>query len=99
MVSGARWPTTQVETGGSQELAAPRLWGRGKALPFLKIMQTLLSSVQPLQVLHHLLHVLLGVTVLDIGKPAAAHTNDNRHHQHEVLEVIMACHCQKGSAW
>lgn len=45
MILGARQPTTLVETVGSQELAASGLWGRGRALPFLKVMQTLLSSV------------------------------------------------------
>lgn len=61
-------------------------------------MQTLLSSVQSFQILHHFLHVLLRVTVLDIGKPAATHTNHDRYHQHEVLQVIVASHCQAGRA-
>ena len=60
--------------------------------------QGLRSPLESLQVLHHLLHVLLGVTVLDIGKPAATHTNNDRYHQHEVLEVVMAGHCQRGRA-
>lgn len=59
------------------------------SLPFLKVMERLLSSVKPLEVFHHLLHVLLRVAVLDIGKPAASHSDDNGHHQHEVLQVVV----------
>lgn len=58
-------------------------------------MERLLSPVETLQVLHHLLHVLLGVAVLDVGEPAAAHTDDNGHHQHEVLEVVVTGHCKR----
>lgn len=42
----------------------------------LEIMQTLLGSLQALQVFHHLLHVVLRVAVLDVGKPAATHAYD-----------------------
>lgn len=58
-------------------------------------MKTLLSSLQPLQVLHHLLHVVLGVTVLDVGKPAATHADDYGHNQHEVFQVVMTVHCER----
>lgn len=51
--------------------------------------------METLQVLHHLLHVLLGVAVLDVGKPAAAHADDDGHHQHEVLEVVVTSHCKR----
>lgn len=51
--------------------------------------------METLQVLHHLLHVLLGVAVLDVGEPAAAHANDDGHHQHEVLEVVVTSHCKR----
>lgn len=55
-------------------------------------MQTLFSSLQALQVFHHLLHVVLRVAVLDVGKPAATHAYDYRHDQHEVLQVVMSIH-------
>lgn len=58
-------------------------------------MQRLLSPVETLQVLHHLLHVLLGVAVLDVGEPAATHADDNGHHQHEVLQVVVTSHCKR----
>lgn len=58
-------------------------------------MQRLLSPVETLQVLHHLLHVLLGVAVLDVGEPAATHADDDGHHQHEVLEVVVTSHCKR----
>lgn len=61
-------------------------------------MKTLLSSLQALQVLHHLLHVVLGVTVLDIGEPAATHADDDGHDQHEVFQVVMTVHCEEQSA-
>lgn len=64
-------------------------WAHAESLPFLKVMERLLSSVKPLEVFHHLLHVLLRVAVLDIGKPAATHSDDNRHHQHEVFQVVV----------
>lgn len=62
-------------------------------LLLLQVMKTLLSPLQTLQVLHHLLHVVLGVAVLDIGEPAATHSYDYRHHQHEVLQMVMPVHC------
>lgn len=55
-------------------------------------MQTLFSSLQALQVFHHLLHVVLRVAVLDEGEPAATNANDYRHYQHEVLQVVMSIH-------
>lgn len=58
----------------------------------LQVMQTLLSSLQALEVFHHLLHVVLRVAVLDVGKPAATHAYDDRHYQHEVLQVVMSVH-------
>lgn len=59
--------------------------GGKKPSLLLEIMQTLLSSLQALQVFHHLLHVVLRVAILDVGKPAATHAYDYRHYQHEVL--------------
>lgn len=64
-------------------------------LPLLQVMERLLCPVETLQVLHHLLHVLLGVAVLDVGEPAAAHADDDGHHQHEVLEVVVTGHCKR----
>lgn len=58
----------------------------------LQVVQTLLCPLEPLQVLHHFLHVLLGVAVLDVGKPAAAYPDHNGHHQHEVLQVVVTVH-------
>lgn len=42
----------------------------------LQVMQTLFSSLQAVQVRHHLLHMILRVAVLDVGKPAATHADD-----------------------
>lgn len=58
----------------------------------LQVVQTLFSSLQALQVFHHLLHVVLRVAVLDVGKPAATHTYHYRHYQHEVLQVVVSVH-------
>lgn len=63
-----------------------------EGLLLLQVVQALLSSLQAFQVFHHLLHVVLGVAVLDVGEPAAAHADDNRHHQHEVLQVVVSVH-------
>lgn len=64
----------------------------GELSLLLQVMQTLLSSLQALQVFHHLLHMILGVAVLNVGEPAATHAYDYRHHQHEVLQVVMSIH-------
>lgn len=66
-------------------------WWENPSL-LLQVMQTLLGSLQALQVLHHLLHVILGVAILDVGKPAAAHAYDYGHDQHEVLQVVVPVH-------
>lgn len=58
----------------------------------LQVVQALLGSLQALEVFHHLLHVVLGVAVLDVGEPAAAHADDDGHHQHEVLQVVVSVH-------
>lgn len=64
----------------------------GGRSPLLQVVQALLGSLQALQVCHHLLHVVLGVAVLDVGEPAAAHANDDGHDQHEVLQVVVSVH-------
>lgn len=61
----------------------------------LQVVQALLGSLQALEVFHHLLHVVLGVAVLDVGEPAAAHANDDGHHQHEILQVVVSVHCEE----
>lgn len=58
----------------------------------LQVVQALLGPLQALEVFHHLLHVVLGVAVLDVGEPAAAHADDDGHHQHEVLQVVVSVH-------
>lgn len=51
--------------------------------------------MEPLQVFHHLLHVLLGIAILDVGEPAATHADDDGHHQHEVLQVVVTSYCKR----
>lgn len=71
-------------------------WRRvGELSPLLQVVQALLGSLQALQVFHHLLHVVLGVAVLDVGEPAAAHANDDGHDQHEVLQVVVSVHWEE----
>lgn len=67
----------------------------GERSLLLQVVQALLGSLQALQVFHHLLHVVLGVAVLDVGEPAATHANDDGHDQHEVLEVVVSVHWEK----
>lgn len=67
----------------------------GGRSPLLQVVQALLGSLQALQVFHHLLHVVLGVAVLDVGEPAAAHANDDGHDQHEVLQVVVSVHWEE----
>ena len=67
-----------------------------RSLLLLQVVEALLSPLQALQVRHHLLHVVLGVAVLDEGKPAAAHADHYGNHQHEVLQVVVPVHWDGG---
>lgn len=58
-------------------------------------MERLFSSVKSLEVFHHLLHVLLRITILDVGKPAATHSDDDGHHQHEVFQVVVTSYWKR----
>ena len=61
-------------------------------LLLLQVVEALLGPLQALQVRHHLLHVVLGVAVLDEGEPAASHADHYGNHQHEVLQVVVSVH-------
>lgn len=51
--------------------------------------------MEALKVYHHLLHVVFRVPVLDESEPATSHSDDYRHHQHEVLQMVMSVHCER----
>lgn len=61
----------------------------------LEVVEALLGPLETIQVIHHLLHVVFRVSILDVREPAASHPNDDRDDQHEVLQMVVSVHCER----